>query len=120
MVLQITRPAGYDIGAYHVCAILNEEERLMFEQLPIPFLIPELPERVFRQFTEYMRVELLPGPERRTRWRGAFIGGVWHSDFYTNGVPEERNRTPVSEVRAALIRNINEALQTIRDNTNFY
>ena len=113
MRLTLSVPRGYDHGAFHVSAVLNDEERTIYEQIQIAFQIPSLPNRCFRQEAGYRIAVAMPNGE--IQLRGVFHNGLWFGDFYTNGIPEHENPTPPDNVRAALEQSINTALQTARE-----
>lgn len=110
MNLHISKPKDYDEGAYHASAYLDQNERACYEQYPIAFEIPNLKNRFFRQQAGYRMA--VPLGDDKVELRGIFKDGIWHSDFYTNGISEQENKTSVSMVKSALEVNILKAIET--------
>jgi hypothetical protein len=110
MNVKITKPKDYDDGAFHISALLEQNEKLCYDQCPVFFEIPELANRFFRQLQGYRIAVVLP--DGGIKLHGIFNDGVWQSDFYTNGVSEQDNMTPISAVKHAVEQNIKTAITT--------
>ncbi|OZI62128.1 hypothetical protein [Bordetella genomosp. 11] len=101
---RIFRPDSYDYGAWRVEMTVGPAIQAYWEYSPLRFDLPSLPHRRFH--AEKPDVQYMPDTDL-----GQFVDGVWSLDIYSNGIPEDGNPTPISQVRAALLASVNATLQ---------
>lgn len=100
----ISRPDGYDFGAWRVEVKLPPHA---FERLgisPLVFSLPTLPNRMCHPEKGYARAV---GGELR----GCFVDGKWLGDVYSNGIHEDDNPIKIDAVRDAFIQSTIRAIQ---------
>lgn len=103
VIIEITRPKGYDHGAFSVFTKLRDPDAMNINGDPIPFHIPDLPNRIMYAEQGYTAV-VFNGNQPEIG--GRFVNGEWRGRLYTNGIPEDENPTTVKAVAEALRINI--------------
>lgn len=103
------RPKGYDEGAFTVEVNLEPSEWDKCRGWPIVFKIPSLAKRALYP-DEHYRVAI-PHASKEIEIGGVLRDGCWRGHCYSNGVEESKNPTPITEVEAALQKNIGDAVQ---------
>lgn len=100
VVVSITRPPGYDLGAWLVRIKVQDPNAVTWQGRPFGFQLPELPKRRIQSDPTYLAPILAAGGE--IKLGGHFIDGLWRGHIYTNGIEEGRNPTPLEVVRDEL------------------
>lgn len=111
----LTQPKGYEWGVFKVEIKITDDalrERLLGET--VLFQLPQLKNRLFREWTERFDEYFAPPSEMGAPWRGKLIDSTWVGVVQTNGVSEDMNETTRSMVRDALIEQVAIALAPIR------
>jgi hypothetical protein len=111
VAVAIVKPEGYDPGAWQVSVRLRQPSESTYDEVPIPFALPELPRRRIASDKQYRAVLMMEG---RPALGGKFIDGLWQGHLYSNGCPESENPTPVSVVKDALAQAVEETLDRFR------
>lgn len=97
----LSQPEGYDYGAWKVEIEFTPEARKEYEKTSPIFCFPRLAQRLFVAQKPYDGIYI--DPESQDMEVGfRFIDGRMVCHIYSNGVPEEKNNTYISEVVDAL------------------
>lgn len=110
IVINISRPTGYDLGAYRVFIKLRFPEEASYNGKPIPFRLPELKMRRMASDDEYRSIVGVPDAKQFVKYEmgGVFINGEWRGHLYTNGIEEKQNPTPIEVVKSVLVESLAE------------
>jgi hypothetical protein len=100
--IDIHRPEKYEYGAWCVVIRLRDSSAMNWDGSFIPFLLPELPGRLFVMAEEQYRAVVISPHTNEPTFGGKFVNGEWRADLYTNGFPENLNPTSVENVRESL------------------
>lgn len=103
----ISRPDGYDFGAWRMEAKLGPKILDKLGNTDFPFSLPALPKRLCLPEKKYVRA--VAG-----EMCGCFVKGEWLGDWYSNGISETENPTTMDAVRDAFIQNVTQAIQKAR------
>jgi len=113
VVVHISRPEGYNLGAWRVFVKLRNPDEAIWLGKSVPFPLPKLEKRRLSADDEYRAVVGRPG-FAGYELGGVFINGEWRGHLYSNGVEEQQNPTTIPEVQAALIEHITEHLNRFK------
>lgn len=104
IVVSISRPTGYELGAYRVFIKLRCPEEASYHGTPIPFPLPCWETRRLASDEEYRAVVGTPDKKEFVKYDlgGAFINGEWRGHLYTNGIEEKKNPITIDEVKFKL------------------
>lgn len=105
IVVHIYRPAGYQFGAWRVTIKLRNPAEMIWANTPIPFRLPDLPQRRLASDPEYRAVVSDPSTKEPTLG-GQFKDGEWRGHLYSNGIYEGKNSMPIEKVRDELTLSI--------------
>lgn len=97
----IERPAGYDYGTWRARMTLRSPDAMEFMGGPVPFSIPRLDARRIDPGKGYC-VAAANWDGKGSGLDGIFVDGVWEGNIYSNGVEEDSNPTPMSDIVTAL------------------
>ncbi len=112
VVVTITRPPGYDLGAWLVKIKVLDPNAVSWMGKPFGFLLPELPRRRIQSDATYLAAILAPGGE--IKLGGHFVDGVWQGHLYSNGIEEDRNPTSIDAVHKALERVTRDLITSLK------
>ena len=109
----ITKPDGYQYGAWHAVITLNDgvtDAHRMLTVLPFP----ELPNRLFvvEDWENYGSAVIRGEGEHALGFK--FAGTLCELDVYSNGCPEDFNPSRLGEVARMLADVVDERLQSVR------
>ncbi|OPE56849.1 hypothetical protein BTW15_27765 [Pseudomonas syringae pv. tomato] len=105
--IQITRPDGFDFGAWQVKIKIRDS----IKNLAAPFKLPKLAHRTIHSEPEYQSA-WLDDKKQIYEMGGLLIDRQWRGNMYTNGISENDNPTSVDMVRAALKEEIERVLSS--------
>ena len=108
--VHISRPHGYDLGAWRALIRLRDPAEMTWGGAAIPFAFPPLPKRLVRSDPEYQAVVYHP-ETHEPALGGKFIDGEWRGHLYSNGCPEPENPTSIEEARAAITSTIEQIIR---------
>ncbi|WP_449106754.1 hypothetical protein [Pseudomonas mohnii] len=103
--IQITRPDGYDYGAWHVQIKVKDSVK----NLPAPFQLPKISHRSIHSEPGY-QAAWLDLDKHEYEMGGLLINRLWRGNLYSNGMPENENPSTLDDVREALKREIEKIL----------
>lgn len=113
VVVYISRPEGYDSGAWRVFIKLRDPEEAVWHGKSVPFPLPKIEKRRLLSDEEYRSIvglANLGGYELG----GVFINGEWRGHLYTNGVAEVSNPVPIDKVRTILVDHVSNYLDKFK------
>lgn len=101
---EISRPDGYDLGAWKVEARLSSHVQKALGNNRLIFQLPNLPNRLCRADKDYVYAAA-------HELQGCFVKGVWRGHLYSNGVGEQENPVQLDAFRDALLQTVARAVQ---------
>ncbi|MYM32084.1 hypothetical protein GTP58_27505 [Duganella sp. CY15W] len=113
VVVHISKPEGYDPGAWRVFVKLRNPDEAIWMGSIVPFRFPQLDKRRLHSDDEYRAVVGLPdfsGYELG----GVFFNGEWRGHLYSNGIEEDQNPTPIDQVKESLRSHITAHLDKFK------
>lgn len=110
ILVNISRPTGYDLGAYRVLIKLRRPEEALYNRQPVPFKLPEFEKRRLASDDEYRAVVGVPHDADFVKYEmgGVFLNGEWRGHLYTNGIEEKKNPTSIEKVRSVLVDTLSQ------------
>ncbi|WP_061291998.1 hypothetical protein [Azotobacter vinelandii] len=100
---QLYKPDRYEHGAWKLRISLGDVAKQRLGGIALALKIPALKKRLFLPDEGYRRdVDLI-----------CFKDGILEAHIYSNGVAEDENPTPISEVRAEIVRSLHTALDKV-------
>ena len=108
VVVHISRPEGYNFGAWRVFIKLRTPEEATWNGSPVPFSLPNFEKRRLVSDDDYKAVVGVTNQEHFVEYQmgGVFIRGEWRGHLYSNGVEENLNPTTIEEVQSKLEKHI--------------
>ena len=111
VVISISRPPGYDFGAWLVTIKVQDPNAVAWQGRPFGFQLPELPKRRIQSDPAYLAPILVAGGE--IKLGGHFVDGLWRGHLYTNGIEESINPTPLEVVHDQLEKTTRELIASL-------
>jgi hypothetical protein len=117
VVVYISRPDGYDFGAWRVFIKLRNPEEATWCGSSVPFSLPtSFKKRRLASDSEYQSVVGVLNEKTFVEYEmgGVFINGEWRGHLYSNGVEEGKNPTTIDEVKSGLVDHISKHLDKFK------
>ena len=112
VTVHISRPTGYELGAWRVKMRLRNPADLAWGNVPVPFELPELPKRRLHP-DDGFRVVVTKKATGELALGGHFVNGTWEGHLYSNGIHEGENPTPIAQVQAALAETVTDLINRL-------
>jgi hypothetical protein len=116
VVVHISRPEGYDFGAWRVFIKLRNPEDATWNGSSVPFALPKFEKRRLASDDEYKAVVGVPNKDHFVDYEmgGVFNGGEWRGHLYSNGIEETQNPTTINRVQTGLVEYITAHLDKFK------
>lgn len=116
MRVMVEQPEGYEVGAWISRLELDAGERDVLKGVPSSFALFSLPKLPYRLVIPDRGSCAIGFPQGLAELMGVLDDeGAWFGHLYTNGVGEQHNPTPISEVVRALEACVANALESVRE-----
>ncbi|HEK0625598.1 hypothetical protein AAAA28_20400 [Providencia stuartii] len=99
----ITKPDGYQHGAWRIEAKLSTEVKDRLGLSLLPFNPPEMENRRCNPDAKYVRAD-------ENGLFSIFIDGVWYGHLYSNGISENANPVTIDAYKEAFIQSVTKAI----------
>lgn len=117
VAVHISKPHGYDPGAWQVFIKLRDKEESIWHGSSIPFPLPDtFKKRRLSSDREYQAVVGVAISKGFNQYEmgGVFVNGEWRGHLYSNGIEEGQNPTSIEEVKAGLVAHISRHLDKFK------
>lgn len=99
----ITKPEGYQQGAWRIEAKLGTEVKDRLGLSSLPFHPPEMAKRRCNPDAEHVRADA-------NGLSSIFIDGAWSGHLYSNGIDEADNPVTIDAYRDAFVQSVTKAI----------